>query len=154
MSVVATVELQDPVASGRGARKADRGHRCFGAAGNQPDQLDAGERVDDPFRELDLALGRRPEGRALGRRRACRPDDLRMRVPEEQRTPRADEVDVPVPVDVDDVGTLATIEEARRASDRPERPDGGVDAAGDHRSRAGEQFLRPGHGPMLRKRCR
>ena len=73
---------------------------------------------------------------------------------EEQGPPRADEIDVAVPVDVDHVRTFTAVEEAWGAADRAERADGRVDAARDHRSRADEELLRPGHGPMLRKRCR
>ena len=154
VSVVATVELQDPVASGRGPRQAHRGHRGLRPARDQPDQLDPRDRVDDALRELDLPFGRCAERRALGRRRARRADDLGVGMAEEQSPPRADEVDVPVPVDVDDVRTLTAGDESRGAADGAERPDGRVDAAGDHRSGANEELLRPGHGPMLRKRWR
>ena len=154
MSVIAAVELHDPIASGRGPRQSHRGHRGLRPARDEPDELNPRERVHDATGELDLAFGRRAEGGASGSRRACRTDDLGMGVPEQQRTPRTDQVHVPVAVDVDHVRALAAIEEPRGASHRAERANGGVDAAGDHRSRADEQFLRPGHGPMLRKRCR
>ena len=48
----------------------------------------------------------------------------RVRVPEDQRPPREDVVDVAVPVDVDEVRALAALDEERRAADRPERADG------------------------------
>jgi hypothetical protein len=48
-----------------------------------------------------------------------------MGVPEQQRTPRTDQVHVPVAVDVDHVRTLAAIEEPRGASHRAERAERG-----------------------------
>ena len=69
MTVVAARELEDPVAPRRAAREPDRAHRGFGARADHPHLLDRRERVDDLVRELDLALGRRAEGRA--RRRPC-----------------------------------------------------------------------------------
>src|SRR5947207_1632299 len=75
-------------------------------------------------------------------------------VAEQQRPPRADEVDVPAAIDVDHVRAFTTVEEPRGAPDRAERPNGRVDATGDHRSRANEELLGSRHGPMLRKRCR
>ena len=141
MAVIAAFELHDPIASSRGARDAHRGHRGFGPARNEPDEVDPRERVHDPPRELDLAFGGRSEGRALGRCRTCRRDDLGVGVAEQQRPPRADEVDVPAPVDVDHVRAFATVEEPRGAPDRAERPNGRVDATRDHRSRANEELL-------------
>ena len=51
-----------------------------------------------------------------------------MAVAEDHRAPGADQVDVAVAVDVGDVGPLSRGHEARRAADRAERADRGVDA--------------------------
>ena len=74
-------------------------------------------------------------------------------VPSIPDAPKANQHDAVVD-DVDDVRTLTAGDESRGAADGAERPDGRVDAAGDHRSGANEELLRPGHGPMLRKRWR
>ena len=58
--------------------------------------------------------------------------DLRAGVTEQQRAPRLHQVDVPVPVDVDQVRALASLDEDRRAAHAPERPHRRVDPAGDH----------------------
>src|SRR5215472_1458595 len=52
-----------------------------------------------------------------------------MAVPEQQRSPRSDVVDVLVPIDVPNVRPLAARDEGRRAANAAERPDGRVDAA-------------------------
>src|SRR5262249_21717647 len=86
-------------------------------------------------------------GRAPLRGRRGGGDDVRMGVAEQERAPRADEVDVPDAVGVDDVGALTTVEEPGDAADRPERTDRGVHAAGDHPVRTCEQLLGPAHAP-------
>lgn len=50
---------------------------------------------------------------------------------EEMRSPRADVIDIPISVDVDQIRTFSTIDERWSPSDRPERPSRAVDAAGN-----------------------
>ena len=64
-----------------------------------------------------------------------------MSVSEQQRTPGLHEVDISVPVDVDQFGTLASLGEHRCAPTGAERPDGGVDATGDHARARGRRVL-------------
>jgi hypothetical protein len=147
VAVVAAVELQHHVASGRATREPHGRHRCLGAARDEPDHVEAGERVDESRGQLDLALGRGAEGRPLGGSRGRRRDDLRMRVSEQQRTPRPDQIDVPRPVDVHDVRALAAFVEAGHPTDGAEGAHRRVDPARDHLARVFEQLLGPSHAP-------
>ena len=103
VAVVAAGELHHLGAAGEAAGQPDRRHGGLGAAGHQPHLLDRLDPVDDLLGERDLALGRRAERRALRHRRVHRVDDRRVGVPEQQRPPRADQVDVLAAVGVDDV---------------------------------------------------
>ena len=143
--VVAALELHDEVAPGEASRQADRAHRRFGPARDEPDHLDRRHRGRDPFGELDLALGRRAERGPARRRLPGRLDDLGSRVTEQQRAPRLHEVDVPVAVGVDHVGALASNREPRGPAHGAERPHRRVHAAGDHAPGALEQLLGSGH---------
>ena len=58
---------------------------------------------DDLRRQLDLRLGRRAERRPVGGSLDDRGNRLGIRVPEDQRAPRHDPVDVALAVDVLDV---------------------------------------------------
>jgi hypothetical protein len=68
-------------------------------------------------------------------------DDARVAVAEEERAPRADEVEVAVAVEVVEVGALAPGDEQRVAADGAEGAGGAVDAAGDQARRALERLL-------------
>ena len=57
-------------------------------------------------------------------------DDLGMRVAEQHRSPRPDQVDVALAVGVGEPGALGADHEARRAAHRPERAHRRVDPAG------------------------
>ena len=108
MSVVRTLDLQDPVAPGRGARDADRVHGGLGAGIGETH----GVEVEAPA-EL-LGEGHRG-GRRGGEVRAgaCRPldrlDHLRVRVPHHVDAEPAVEVEVLRAVDVPDVRALPTL---------------------------------------------
>ena len=147
VAVVATVELQHQVAPGRGPRHPHGRHGRLGPARDEPHHVDARQRVDDAGRQLDLAFGGRAERRPLLRGGRRRGDDLRVGVSEQQRAPRADQVDVSHAVYVDDVRALAAVVEPWDATDRAERPDGRVHAARDHLTRAREQLFGSSHPP-------
>src|SRR5262249_23288487 len=90
----------------------------------------------------DLARGRRAEARAGLRPVGDRLHHARMRVAEEQRTPRAEEIDVGAPVGVDHLRTATALDEDGISAHRLPCTHGAVDAAGDHLARFGEQLLR------------
>ncbi len=98
VAVVVTGELDHEVATGRGAGQADRGHRRLGAGRDEAQFLDHRQPVDDEpgddgLGEFGLAGCARPERQAAGGGLLHGGDDLGMRVPEQRRTPRRDEVD-------------------------------------------------------------
>ena len=134
VAVVAAGELHDHVATGEAAGQPDRRHRGLGAGGDEPDPLDrrAGH---DLLGQLHLGPGRRAVRRTASHRRAHRRLDLGVRVAEQHRPPRADQVDVLVAVDVGQPGALGGGDEPGGAADRVERPHRGVDAARGHGQR-------------------
>ena len=121
------------------ARQAERRHRRLGAGGDQAELLDGGDPRADLVDELGSPWRRRAEAQAAAGGLADRLDDLGVRVAEQRRTPRADEVDVLVAVDVGDVRAARGGEEAGRAADVAEGAHGRVDAAGDDGLRARER---------------
>ena len=121
VAVVAAGELHDDGPPGEPAGQPDRGHRRLGAAVDEANLLGRGA-SDDLLRERDLVLGRRAEREPAGRGRLDRLDHGRVRVPEDHRPPRPDEVDVPAAVDVGEPRSRGAGHEPRRAADGPERP--------------------------------
>src|SRR5581483_4240082 len=141
MAVVAAGELEDPVALREAAREAERAHRRLRPRRDEPHLLDRRHRVRDLGRELHLRLGGRAEARAAERRLAHRLDRLRVGVPEDERAPRADPVEVAVPVDVDEVRAFPALDEERLVqADGAHRPHRRVDAAGDQLERTPVQL--------------
>ncbi len=65
VAVVTAGELQDAVASGEPASKPDGAHRGLRPGGDQPHELDGGNRVHDLLGELDFSLRRGAERRAF-----------------------------------------------------------------------------------------
>ena len=66
-------------------------------------------------------------------------DDRRMGMPQDQRSPRADVVDVAVAVEVVEIGALAALEKNRLAADAAKRPGRAIHAAGHQLLGAGER---------------
>ena len=139
VAVVTAGELQDAVASGESASKPDGAHRGLRPGGDQPHELDGGNRVHDLLGELDLSLRRGAERRAFGRRRLDRRDDLRVGVAEDERPPGHDPIEVAAPIGVLEVGPRSAPDEERLLE--PDRTHGAnrrVDPAGDNRLCAAE----------------
>ena len=106
--VVASVELQQLVALRVCPCEPQRGHRRLGARAHEPHLLDARDAGADFLGEFQLVFGGRAEARAP--RRAADEtalSDPGMRVPDDQRPPRADVVDVAGAVGAPDVRALS-----------------------------------------------
>ena len=141
MPVIAPVELDDDVAPGRPAREPDRAHRRLRARGHEAHHLHGRHRARDHLRHLDLGASGRPIARPPPRGLGDRLDHRRRGVAENERSPRAEEVDVGAPVGVHDARPLGALHEDRRAAHTPERAHGTVDTAGDDPLRGVEQLL-------------
>lgn len=63
-------------------------------------------------------------------------DDGGMRVPDNGRSPAPDQIDVPIPVHVEQVGAFGAIDEHGCAADRPKRPHRAVDPCDEDAARA------------------
>ena len=85
--MVVTGELDEQVATGRPTSETDGRHGRLGAGGDEAQFLHRSHTVDDQFRQFGLGRGRGAEGQAARRGILHRPDRLRMRVPENRRTP-------------------------------------------------------------------
>src|SRR5690606_13467951 len=107
---------------------------------DQPDLLNGSAR-DDLGRQLHLAFGGRAEARATGRRGLDRRHHLGVRVTQDQRAPRTDEIDVAATVGVEEPRAAAPHYEAGRATDRAERAHRGIDPARDEAAGAVEEVL-------------
>ena len=130
--MVAARELEDAVAPREAAREPDRAHRGLGAGGDEAHHLDRRHRVDDLLRELHLGFGRGAEGRPARGGVLDRSERLGVGVPEDERPPAHDPVDVALPLDVLDLGAAAAAHEDRLVeADRAHRADRRVDAARD-----------------------
>ncbi len=161
VAVVVAGELHEQVAPGRAAREPDRGHRGFGAGGDEADALD--ELRPDPVAdgERELGFGGVGGAEAEAERRGIphRIDHGGMRVAEDRRPPLPNEVDVLPALDIGEVRTAARDVGARRAADRAERAHGGVDAAGQDAARGLERLgvralVRHGHARLCWFRAR
>ncbi len=139
VAVVVARELDDLAPPGEPARETDRGHGRLGPGVDQTNLLHRGA-LDDQLGEFDLARRRRPVG---GPGRDLAVEGLHhggLGVPEDERTPGADEVDVATTVGVREVGALSLDEERRGAADGTEGADGRVHAAGDDGGRPLEEL--------------
>ena len=117
VAVVAAGELDDLAATGVAAGEPDRRHGRLGAGVDQAHLLDRGP-GDDLRGQLHLTRGGGAEAGARGGGGLHRRDHLGVGVPEDQRTPRADQVDVAAAVGVEQPRALAPDHEPGGAADR------------------------------------
>ena len=139
VAVVAAGKLNNLVAAGHAAGQANRGHGRLGTRGHHAHLLNrAGDRgvnaVDDQLGQLRLGGARRTEGQAARGGLLNGLHDLRVRVAQNRRAPRADQVNVFVAVRVVQVGALSLRRKRRSAAHGVEGAHRGVHAAGNHRA--------------------
>ena len=123
---------------GKAAGQANRAHRGFGAGIHQPHFLDRRNRLDDQLGQFAFGFGRSAKTGAARGGFLHRRDHLRMRVPQDHRSPGADVVDVAIAVDVVQIGAFAALEEDRLAAHAAKRAGRAVHAAGHQRLRSGK----------------
>src|SRR4051812_30101401 len=111
MPVVAPLELDDLLAPGKAARHANRRHRRLGAARDQAHHLETGEQAHQQLGHLHLEPRRRAEaGGAVGLA-MYRLHYTLVPMPENERTPRPDVIDIVVAIGIDQMRTTRLIEE-------------------------------------------
>ncbi|SKG12618.1 Uncharacterised protein [Mycobacteroides abscessus subsp. abscessus] len=146
--VVTACELDNLGASGESARQAHRAHGGFGAGVDQTHLFHGLDAIDDLAGELDLALN----GRAVGKPVLGGPlhglHHRGVRVAQDQRTPGADQVHIPVVVDIGEPASGAGSDEPRNPTDRRERAHRRVHSTWDDGRGVGEQTC--GVGSLIR----
>src|ERR1700722_20844487 len=148
MSVIATLELHDGVASGEAASQPDGAHGRLGAGAHEAHQLDGRHEFDDAPRQLRFERRRGAEAQAVGGNFLYRLDDLRMSVTQNHRAPGADVVDVAAIARGSHIRALGFLEENRLAADSAKSSNGRVDAA--RNVFAG--FLKQAHSRLSKQR--
>lgn len=135
MTVVATYEFHDLVASGCCTGQPYRRHGGFGAARDESDPLQDGHASNDFFSEQGLGDCGRTKGTGVVDGINHRLTDRGMPMTEDHRTPRANEVDVAIAVDVCHPGALTALEIDGSSADGMEGSHGGTDSTRDYLSR-------------------
>src|SRR5450759_88452 len=107
MTVVATVELDYKVATGRGAGYAECAHRRLGAAVDEPETFDRRHPRANQLPKPDLGRAGRPERAAGLDGGPDRLDDGRVSVAHHEWTESPDVIDAAVAVRVPDERPLA-----------------------------------------------
>ena len=145
--MIAPLEFDDQVAAGGGARQAHGAHGRLGARTDKTHFFARRKRLSDARRKFDFEFGRHAVTRAAARLLGNGLNDLRMRVAQNQRSPRADVIDVFVSVGVPQARTGCAIDDDGLAAHGAKRAHGTVHAANEHVGRAAEYFLgaRPLH---------
>src|SRR4051812_46418337 len=105
MSVITAFEFHNVLAIRVRAREANRGHRCFRARADEADLLDRWHRLDDEFSKFGLKRSGSAEAGAVAGSNGDRFHHRRKRVTEDERSPRADIVDVLIGVGVPKIRT-------------------------------------------------
>src|SRR5262249_37567357 len=149
VAVIAALELDDPRPAGEAACEAKCSHRRLRPGGTQPAHLRPRGHPPDQRGQLDPPLGRRPDREPRERGPETGRQDGRVRVPEDERPPRADVVDVALAVGVPEAGALAAGEETWRAPDGAECTHRGVHPAWDPTLGLVEQPVVAAHGVTL-----
>ena len=139
-AVKVAVEDHQAIAAREAARQAHSGAGRLGAGVHQPHHVAAADTLGHRLGQQHLAGCGCAVRRALGGRSVDRGGDDGMSVPEDDRAVALHQVDVPAALDIPDVRSLGALDDVRRAADRLEGPDAGVDPAGDHPAAAFEEF--------------
>ena len=132
MTVIATLEFDDPGLAGSGPGDPD-GRGCgLGAGIHHSHHLDRGHQLGDELGQLDLLCGRNSKGGPFTGCFLDRSHDRRLGMTQDQRPPRGDEIDQGLSVDRGDVGARGRGNEGRSASDGFEGANRRVDSSRHH----------------------
>ena len=145
VAVITALELEHEISPRRRPGDAYRRHRRFGARAHESHHLDRGHPPAHHLGEPHLAFAGRPVGPPPLRGAPHGLQHRGVRVPEDERTPRAHVVHVALPVRVREAAAGGPGHEKGRPAYRPERPNRGADAAGHQLLGPVEQLARPAH---------
>src|SRR5262249_33715190 len=141
VSVVAPFKLDDVLAPGKSPSQTDGGHRSFSAGADESYLLDRGKCRDDLLCQLGFTRCARAEACAVAIGLGYSFDYSGMRVPQNQRPPGADIIDVLVVIDIPNPGAQAAHDVGRLTADGAERPHRRIHAAGNDLAGTLVQFL-------------
>ena len=131
MPVVAALKFHDFVAPRVAARQADGRHRRLRARRHQAQTLHAGHNLGDGFGDDDFRLRGRTKRQPAQRRLAHRFNHLGMRVSHNRWPPRANVINITLPVFIPHKRPLRLFNKARHAAHAAKRPHRRVHATGD-----------------------
>ena len=146
MAVVAARELNNLVAAGHTTRQTNSSHGRLSTRGHHTHLINRARNrrvntVDHQLSQLSLRRARRTKGQAALSRLLNSLNHLRMRVTQNRRAPRADQVNVLVAVRIVQVRALSLRRKCRSAAHRIEGAHRGIHATGNHRARTLKQLL-------------
>ena len=146
VTVVAARELNNLVATSHTTRQTNRSHGRLSTGRHHTHLINSARNrrvntVDHQLSQLSLRRARRTEGQAALSRLLNSLNHLRMRVTQNRRTPRADQVNVLVAVRIVQVRALSLRRKRRSATHRIEGAHRGIHTTGNHRARTLEKLL-------------
>ena len=146
VAVVAARKLNNLVATGHTTRQTNRSHGRLSTGGHHTHLINRARNhrvnaVDHQLSQLSLRRARRTKRQAALSRLLNRLNHLRMRMTQNRRTPRADQVNVLVAVRIVQVHALSLRGKCGGAAHRIESTHRGIHAAGNHRARTLKQLL-------------
>jgi hypothetical protein len=139
VAVVAARELDNLVATGDTAGKAEGAHGGLGATGDKANTLHGGNGIDDQPGQVGFGLGGGAKAAATGQGIDHRRLDQGMTMPQDHRPPGTDVVEVLLAIDVKKPGALRPLDEQGFASHGAESTGRTVDTTRD-------EGLRPAEG--------
>src|SRR5438270_2738510 len=132
MAVIAAFKFDDVFASGKCARYPQRRHGGFRSGADKTHLFQGRKRLNHRFRQLSFYRSAGPEARPIVVGAIYRLNYLRMRMPQDQWSPRAHIVDVLIAVSIPDVSAFALYYIWWITGDRFKRSNRGVDPAGNN----------------------
>src|ERR1700722_19222997 len=154
MAVVATFELNDEIALSDAAGEADGAHGRFGAAGNEANFFDEGNRFGDQSRKLQFEFSGDAETCAAPRLLGDGPADRWMRMTQQHRPPRADVIEKLVAIGIVKVLPASLFDDQGLATHGTKRANRAVDAADKHFFRLFKNFPRTAAFGFCLRLCR
>ena len=124
MTVVAAFEFDDFVAAGKAARQADGAHGGFSAGADQAQLRHAGHDFGDFFGNHDFGFGGRAKRQTAQSGFAHGFNHFGVGVADNGRPPRADIIDIALPIGIPHISALGFLDKTRHAAHAAESAHG------------------------------